>query len=217
MKKITQIMLVEDHAAYREVIARILKREASMELSSEFSSAEFALRELENSKDKKKPDLILLDLNLSGMSGLEAIPWFKQYSPDSKIIILTQSDASADILKAIQAGAAGYLLKSSRADQISEGLRTVLDGGAVLDTKLAHFILDTMKSKLPKETLPIALSEREMEILKLIADGMAKKVIAAELGIRETTIIYHTKHIYQKLDAVNAPAAISKAYRAGIL
>lgn len=217
MKQITQIMLVEDHAAYREVIARILKRDASMELSSEFSSAEFALRELENSKAKKKPDLILLDLNLSGMSGLEAIPWFKQYSPDSKIIILTQSDASADILQAIQTGASGYLLKSSRADQISEGIRTVLDGGAVLDTKLAHFILDTMKSKLPQKTLPNALSEREMEILTLIADGMAKKEIAAQLGIRESTIVYHTKHIYQKLDAVNAPAAISKAYRAGIL
>ncbi len=144
-----QIMLVEDHAGYRESINRILKREKSMELCSEFSSAEFALRELENPKVKKKPDLILLDLNLPGMSGLEAIPWFKQYAPDLKIIILTQSDTEADILQAIKSGASGYLLKSSRAAQISDGIRTVMDGGAVLDTNLARFILDTMKSKLP--------------------------------------------------------------------
>ena len=217
MKQPAQIMLVEDHAGYREVIARILKREQSMELSGEYNSAEFALRALGNLRGKKTPDLILLDLNLPGMSGLEAISWFKREAPDSKIIILTQSETEADILQAIQSGAAGYLLKSSRADQVSEGIQLVLDGGAVLDPGLASFILDTIKNKLPTKKIERALSDREMEILTLTADGMAKKEIAEQLGISTYTVVYHTKHIYEKLGVTNAPAAVGEAYRAGIL
>jgi two-component system nitrate/nitrite response regulator NarL len=217
MKQPAQIMLVEDHAGYREVIARILKREQSMELSGEYNSAEFALRALGNLRGKKTPDLILLDLNLPGMSGLEAISWFKREAPDSKIIILTQSETEADILQAIESGAAGYLLKSSRADQVSEGIQLVLDGGAVLDPGLASFILDTIKNKLPTKKIERALSDREMEILTLTADGMAKKEIAEQLGISTYTVVYHTKHIYEKLGVTNAPAAVGEAYRAGIL
>ena len=217
MKQPAQIMLVEDHAGYREVIARILKRAQSMELSGEYNSAEFALRALGNLRGKKTPDLILLDLNLPGMSGLEAISWFKREAPDSKIIILTQSETEADILQAIQSGAAGYLLKSSRADQVSEGIQLVLDGGAVLDPGLASFILDTIKNKLPTKKIERALSDREMEILTLTADGMAKKEIAEQLGISTYTVVYHTKHIYEKLGVTNAPAAVGEAYRAGIL
>ena len=217
MNNPVRIMLVEDQAAYREVISLALKREASVELTSQFGTAEFALRALQHPKKQVAPDLILLDLNLPGMSGLEAIPWIKEYAPDTKIIILTQSDAEADVLQAIQAGASGYLLKSASPAQITDSIQTVMDGGAPLDAGVASFILDTLQSKLPKTQPKAALSERELEILSLLANGHVKKEIATQLGISPYTVVYHVKHIYEKLEAVNAPAAISKAYQHGIL
>jgi DNA-binding NarL/FixJ family response regulator len=210
-------MLVEDHAGYREVITRALKREATIELISQFSTAEFALRTLEHSKGDDLPDIVLLDLNLPKMSGLEAIPWIKDYSPDSKILIITQSDMEADVLKAIQSGASGYLLKSSTAKQVVEGIQMVMNGGAPLDAGVARFILDTLKSKLPKDKPKADLSNRELEVLTLLAEGLARKEIAERLGISTYTIIYHIKHIFQKLEAINTPAAVSNAYKSGIL
>jgi DNA-binding NarL/FixJ family response regulator len=159
----------------------------------------------------------LLDLNLPRMSGLEAIPWFKKYAPEIKIIVLTQSDAEADILQAIQSGASGYLLKSSRPNQIIESIKTVMNGGASLDANVARFVLDTLKNKLPKEQPTTSLSKRELEVISLLADGLARKEIADQLKISKNTVIYHIKHIFVKLEAINTPAAISKAYRAGIL
>jgi DNA-binding NarL/FixJ family response regulator len=217
MNNPVRIMLVEDQAAYREVISLSLKREASVELTSQFGTAEFALRALQYPKKQVAPDLILLDLNLPGMSGLEAIPWIRKYSPDTKIIILTQSDAEADVLQAIQAGASGYLLKSASPAQITDSIQTVMDGGAPLDAGVASFILDTLQSKLPKTKPKAALSVRELEILSLLANGHVKKEIATQLAISPYTVVYHVKHIYEKLEAVNAPAAISKAYQHGIL
>lgn len=212
-----RIMLVEDQAAYREVISLALKRETTMELTRQFGTAEFALRALQHPKEQDAPDLILLDLNLPGMSGIEAIPWINQYAPDTKIIILTQSDAEADVLQAIRAGVSGYLLKSASPAQITDSIRTVMDGGAPLDAGVAGFILDTLQGKLPKTEPEAALSERELEILTLLANGLSKKEIANQLGISAYTVVYHVKHIYEKLEAVNAPAAISKAYEHGIL
>ena len=217
MNRPIRIMLVEDHAGYREVLTRALKREDTMETVSQFGTAEFALRDLDKSSTKNSPDLVLLDLNLPRMSGLEAIPWFKKYAPEIKIIVITQSDAEADILQAIQSGASGYLLKSSRPNQIIESIKTVMNGGASLDANVARFVLDTLKNKLPKEQPTTSLSKRELEVLSLLADGLARKEIADQLKISKNTVIYHIKHIFVKLEAINTPAAISKAYRAGIL
>ena len=163
------------------------------------------------------PDLILLDLRLPGMDGLESLPWFQKAQPKAKIVILTQSNAESDVLKAIQLGAAGYLLKSSTADQLIDGIRSVIQGGATLDASIARFILDALQTTLPEEALEALLSKRQMEILALHADGLLKKEIADQLKISYSTVNTHVEHIYQKLGAANAPAAISKAYKKGIL
>ena len=212
-----RIMLVEDQAAYREVITLALKRDQSIELISQYGTAEFALRQIQSPTAKDVPDIVLLDLNLPGMGGLEAIPWFKKYSPNTKIIILTQSEAEADVLQAIRSGASGYLLKSSSPNQIKESIMMVMNGGASLDDRLARFILDTFVDKLPAENPNPALSPRELEILSLLADGLARKEISDQLKISKHTVITHIKHIFDKLEAINTPAAISKAYRFGIL
>jgi DNA-binding NarL/FixJ family response regulator len=211
------IMLVEDHVGYREVVDHAISLESAFELISQFGTAEIALRSLQKKGTSSTPDLVLLDLNLPGMSGLEAIPWIKDYAPKTEIIVLTQSDQESDVLNAIAQGASGYLLKSATVNQIKDAIHTVMDGGASLDPRVARFILDRMKARPVKEKPERALSERELEILTLLAEGLVKKMIADKLEISVTTVAYHVKHIYEKLNVMNAPAAINKAHRMGLL
>jgi DNA-binding NarL/FixJ family response regulator len=161
--------------------------------------------------------VILLDLRLPGRSGLESIPGILDCLPDVKIIILTQSDKEEDVLRAISLGASGYLLKSAKVDEITDGIRAVMRGGAPIENQVARFLLKSLKSYLPKEDIEKALSERELEILTLLGEGLVKKEIASRLAIGYTTVDTHVSHIYQKLDVRNAPEAISKAFRLGLL
>ena len=217
MSKNIKIILVEDNENYRNVIIRALQFDPDMELVSQFGTAEIALRSLQERSKSDEPDVILLDLNLPGMSGLEALPWFEKYAPTARIIILTQSNKEADVLSAISQGAAGYLLKSARAKQIMEGIHTVMSGGASLDPAVASFILKTMRKKLVVSALENTLSPREQEIITLLAKGLEKKEIGEQLHISSNTVSYHVKNIYEKLDVPNARAAIGKAYSTGIL
>ena len=210
------IMLVEDHVGYREVVDHAISLEPSFELISQFGTAEIALRSLQTPDTTAYPDIVLLDLNLPGMSGLESIPWIKEYSPKTEIIVLTQSDNEYDVLNAITQGASGYLLKSATVSQIKDAINTVKDGGASLDPSVARFILESMKSRPVKQKPEKALSDRELEIITLLAEGYVKKIIADKLHISVTTVAYHVKHIYEKLNVMNAPAAINKAHRMGL-
>jgi DNA-binding NarL/FixJ family response regulator len=218
MSKKINVMLVEDHIGFRTILIRALKHAEEIEHISPFSTAEIAMRTLENMSPRERPHILLLDLNLPGMSGLESIRWFKEYSPKLKIIILTQSSNEEDILEAIAHGASGYLLKSATVAQIVEAIETVVSGGASLNPKVAKFILKTVNEASPKKS-PIKkdLSERELEILTLIAQGHARKEISMQLKITVNTVSYHVDHIYEKLNVVNAPAAVSAAYQKGIL
>ena len=212
-----RVMLVEDHPEYREAIELALKKDPALELISQFGTAERALRSLEDSDTHQEPNVILLDLNLPGMNGLDALPLFSAALPDVKIIILTQSDRESDVLKAITLGAAGYLLKSATLKQITAGIRSVHTGGASLDAKVAQFILETLKTKLPKGQRNQVLTDREMDVLALLAEGLVKKEIAERLSISNTTVVVtHVSHIYAKLNVSNAPSAVNKAYRLGI-
>jgi DNA-binding NarL/FixJ family response regulator len=217
MKNQINVMLVEDHPEYRETLEFVLGKEKDIHLVSQFGNAELALRSLQEEAENQTPDIILLDLNLPNMSGLDAMPWFSKYAPDAKIIILSQSDHEADVLRAVQQGAAGYLLKSSTMDEITQGIHTVHDGGATLEPGLARLILSTLQPKLPKTTGGSKLTPRELEILTLVGDGLSQKQIAHQLDISTYTVTDHLKHIYEKLQVANAPQAISKAYKDGLL
>jgi DNA-binding NarL/FixJ family response regulator len=218
MKPLIKILIIEDHLGYRQVLERAINRQPELRLIKQFGTAEIALRFLNTVTFDEYPDVILLDLNLPGMSGLDTIPWLRKYVGKSKIIVLTQSDNKADILGAISLGAAGYLLKSATVNQITEGIKTVVDGGASLDSGVARFILRTLRNHATQasEELGKSLSEREQEILQLLAEGLVKKQIADKLEISITTVAYHVKHIYEKLNVQNAPAAVAKAFRMGI-
>lgn len=216
MKKPIQVMLIEDNAAYRKAIGRSLSFEPDFELADQFGTAEIALRSLQDLSRTQAPDVILLDLNLPGMSGLETIPWIKKYVPSTEILVLTQSDKDADALAAISAGASGYLLKSSSLDQLLDGIKTVADGGSILDTGVARFLLNTLQKKQPEPIAENTLTARELEVLTLIGEGLVKKEVADRLGISPKTVSIHTTHIYEKLNVSNAPAAITKAYKIGL-
>lgn len=217
MNRKIRIMMVEDHPEYREIVELALSKESNMEMTSQFGTTERALRSLRDREAREEPDIILLDLHLPGLGGLEAIPHFSTELPGAKIIILTQSNREEDVLKAIMLGASGYLLKSSTVKQLAEGIRTVMEGGASLDAKLAKFVLKTLKTKLPTSEIEHLLSKREVEVLTMLAEGRVKKEIAERLHISLTTVVSHVGHIYEKLNAPNAPAAIAKAFQLGIL
>jgi DNA-binding NarL/FixJ family response regulator len=130
--------------------------------------------------------------------------------------VLTQSDREADVLRATALGAAGYLLKSSTVSQIKEGIRTVVAGGASLDPTVARFLMNNLQARLPKAKLEGTLTDRELEILALLAEGLVKKEIGDRLGISYPTVDSHVQHIYEKLNVHNAPAAVNIAHRLGI-
>ena len=163
------------------------------------------------------PDIILLDLNLAGISGLDAIELFLQAAPAIKIIVLTQSDAETDIKAAIKRGVHGYLLKSSTAAEIVEGIQTVAHGGASIDGNVAAHVLSMVRDKAKPTKSDVSLSAREKEILLLLSHGMVKKQIAEEIGLSYGTVATYTRRLYEKLDVQNGAAAVDMAYRLGIL
>ncbi|MDF7823627.1 response regulator transcription factor [Pontiellaceae bacterium B12227] len=214
MKPEIQIILIEDSPDYRETLALTINMESDMEVADTFGASEVALRNLQNGP---KPDLILLDLGLPGMSGLDAIPWLQQYCPDTKIIALTQSNKEADVLRAIALGINGYLLKSSTVKQIKDGIRSVMEGGTLMDSEVAGYIVNMVKTKPAAVKIEEPLTTRELEVLVLVSEGLQKKDVGEKLDISYATVATHIRHIYEKLQVENAPAAITKAFKAGIL
>lgn len=213
MKDPINIMLVEDSAAFRKVISRTLGSEPGFNLIRQFGTAEIALRSLKKAPDHATSDLVLLDLNLPGISGLEALSWIREYVPNTKIIILTQSNQEADIVQAISQGASGYLLKSNTLDQLTAGIRNVMNGGASLDPTVAKFLTDKMKQDHSAASQENPLSPREMEVLLFISEGLQKKEIGERLNISPRTVAAHVEKIYDKLKVHNAPSAVNKAHQ----
>ena len=217
MNQVMRVTLIEDNSDYRTAVQLALEDFADLDLISQFGTSEIAVRTLKESNEEKLPDIILLDLRLPGMDGLDSIPILRSHAPDAKIIVLTQSNQEKDVLRAISLGASGYLLKSATVDELTAGIRTVANGGAALESGVAKLILDSLQTRLPSENDESLLSKREIEILNLLADGKVKKQIAKELGIGYSTVDTHVGRIYSKLNVNNAPSAINKAHQMRIL
>jgi DNA-binding NarL/FixJ family response regulator len=216
MKK-TTIMLVEDNPDYRQAVSLALEDEPWIEDLRIFGAAEVALRALQEDDKQPAPDIILLDISLPGLSGVETIEPFQTHCPGVKVIMLTQSSQKADVIEAVRRGAAGYLLKSSSMDELVEGIQSVMEGGAPLAPGVMLHVMSAIREKPSQATHDHDLSKRELEVLRLTSEGMLKKQIADELQISENTVRTYTKNIYQKLGVNNSAAAIDKAHRAGVL
>lgn len=218
MREPINIMIVEDHLDYRETLIDVLQQVAQINHILAFSTAEIALRKLETLPSDQVPHLLLLDLKLPGMSGLQSIRWFKRSVPNLQIIILTQSSAEEEFLMAMAQDASGYLLKSSTISQITTAIESVQNGGVSIDPQVATYLVNQLNQVTThRASIEKPLSQRELQILTLLANGKPRKEIASHLKISLNTVAYHVDHIYQKLRVENAPAAIAQGFRCGLL
>lgn len=215
--KTTRILIVEDSPEYQEVIAFGLNEEPDLEIAGRFITADSALRKLKQLSAEELPDLILLDLNLPGISGQQAIPQFLNYAPQAKIIVLTESNKEEDVIASLSSGAIGYLLKESSLEKIIEGIHIAMNGGASIDPLMAQYLLKQHRLNTPQTTKQSLLSPRELEVIILVAEGIPQKQIADKLEISQKTVDYHISRLYKKLNVHNAPGAVAKAYERGIL
>jgi DNA-binding NarL/FixJ family response regulator len=204
-----QIWLVEDNATFRRTIIRVLESQPDFSCPEGYAKSEQALAALDRGL---KPEIILLDVGLPGMSGLDALPLLRAKAPDAKILILTVFDDDDKIFRAICAGAAGYLLKTSPPEEICSAIREVLDGGAPMNSRIAARVL-AMFSKFGQPSKDYHLTERETEILELMTEGRLKKEIADQLGLSVHTVDSHLRKIYVKLEVNTRSEAVAKALK----
>ena len=207
------LWVVEDNDAYRDTIAALVDSTEGMHCIHAFQSCEKALKALE---DDFAPEIILMDIGLPGISGIEGLRRIKAISPSTGLIMLTVIDDEKQIFEAICSGASGYLLKSAPPHEIIGAVRQVLGGGAPMDARIARKVLD-MFSRLSVPMGEYGLTGREKEILRLMVDGFTAKGIAERLFLSLRTIDTHVKNIYMKLHVHSRSAAVAKAFRERLL
>lgn len=199
------IWVVEDHAEFRNTVMRVLALERDFKAEA-FASCEAALTRL---KQGETVHVMLLDIGLPGMSGLEGITRFKSLSPATQIIMLTAFDDPPKVRQAVRSGASGYLLKTSAAREISARIREALQGGAPLDARIARQVLDMLGGG-PEENR-YGLAPRERQVLEGLIKGKTIKEIANDLQVSYYTVDTYLRRLYQKLDVQNRSSAVSKA------
>lgn len=211
MKAPVRILIIEDNQNYLNSLKQTLKLLDGVEFADGYNSFEaFQLASPE------APDLILLDINLPGSSGLEALPKIKQMMPATEIIMLTHNDDYTNVLESIRKGASGYILKGGSIKDIHQTILDVSDGAAIIDPRLSRIVLTTLAgSSAPSPTKENPLSKRESAVLKAMADGLTKKEVAESLNLSYHTVDLYTRNIYNKLKAPNIAAAIATAIRKG--
>ena len=208
-ESVITVWLVEDNETFRNTVARALARVPMLECAHCFASAEEAIEALESGG---VANVILLDFQMPGINGVEAIKRIKAISPSTRIVMLTVVDSHDKIFNAICAGASGYLLKTSPAQKIVEAIHEVQTGGAPMTPQVARSVLD-MFSRLPAPGQDYRLTEREQRILELMVDGLIKKEIADRLTLSYHTVDSHFRNIYTKLHVHTRTGAVAKALK----
>lgn len=203
------VWLVEDNETFRNTVARALLRVPTIDCAQRFPNAEDALDALQAGG---MPNVILLDIELPGINGVEAVKRIKSLSPATKIIMFTVVDSDDKIFNAICAGASGYLLKTSAAQKITEAIHEVHGGGAPMTPKVARSVLD-MFARIPQPVEDYGLTDREREILELTVSGLIKKEIADKLSLSYHTVDTHLRNIYTKLHVHTRGGAVAKALK----
>jgi DNA-binding NarL/FixJ family response regulator len=210
----TDVIIIEDNELLRDSLMEAINKSSSINCSNAFGSGEAALEFIESAE--LVPDIILLDIGLPGMSGIELIPELKKLSPSSKIIIITIHDDDENVFNAICAGASGYLLKDLSSDSIANSISEVMNGGAPMNSHIAKKVLNMFRDQNIKSE-GYDLSDREKEILALLVDGLSKKQIADNIFLSHHTVDSHIRNIYAKLEVHSRSSAISKAIKEKLL
>lgn len=203
-----KVAIIEDHKEYRESIYYILQSTEGYSCVGKYESVEDALMEL------KEPEVILLDIKLPGMSGIEGIKKLKSKFSNVRIIMLTVFEDDINILQSIISGADGYLLKKSSPITLLNGIKDVYNGGSVLTPSVAKQIMTLFKNYIPQSDKEIEnLSSREVQILSMIVDGLNNNEIAEKLFISIETVRNHIRHIYEKLNVHSKSQAVVMAIK----
>lgn len=210
----TDVIIIEDNELLRDSLMEAINKSSSINCSNAFGSGEAALEFIES--EELVPDIILLDIGLPGMSGIELIPELKKLSPSSKIIIITIHDDDENVFNAICAGASGYLLKDLSSNGIVNSISEVMNGGAPMNSHIAKKVLNMFRDQNVKSS-GYSLSDREKEILALLVDGLSKKQIAENIFLSHHTVDSHIRNIYAKLEVHSRSSAISKAIKEKLL
>lgn len=211
-----RILLADDHALFRDGVASLLRawgHDVVGQASNGIEAVELAAR--------LEPDLVLMDIRMPGGSGLEATARIKASQPGTSIVILTVSEDEDDLFSAIKAGAQGYLLKNLEATQFRTMIEAVGRGEAAISPATAARIIEEFlrRDRVPERPLadPDRLTERELDVLRLVTAGLRNKEIATGLGISENTAKYHLKNILQKLHAQSRTELATRAIRDGLV
>jgi DNA-binding NarL/FixJ family response regulator len=199
------VLVVDDHPILREGVAAVLQRQDDIRLAGE---AENGVQAVERFRELR-PDVILMDLQMPGQTGLDAIRVIRAEAPDARIVVFTTYDGDAQAFQAMKAGATAYLLKSSLRKELVETIRDVHAGRRRMSPEIAE--------KVAVHSIDERLSDREIDILRLVSEGQANKQIARGLSISEETVKAHLKSIFGKLDVADRTHAVTVAVRRGII
>lgn len=208
MKETIRVLIADDHSVVRFGLKEMLDEEPGLEFAGEATNGAEAV----DLADWRKPDVILMDLRMPELDGATAIARIKARNPKIQAIVLTTYESDADITKAIQSGAIGYMLKDAPREELLQAIHNAAEGKPLLAPTVTARLMDRMRE--PAEE---ALTAREIEILDLVAEGARNKEIAKELWVTEITIKTHMTHIFEKLSVTDRTAAVTVALRRGIL
>jgi len=213
-----RVLVVDDHVLFRRGLQMVLAQEPDIDLIGEAGDGAEAVSQAAD----LLPDVVLLDIRMPKRSGIEACAGIKEVVPSSRILMLTISDEEADLYDAIKAGASGYLLKEISTDEVSAAIRAVAGGQSLISpsmaSKLLHEFASMIKTRDEREQVPAPrLTDREMEVLRLVARGMNNREIAKELYISENTVKNHIRNILEKLQLHSRMEAVVYAVREKIL
>jgi len=209
-----RLLVADDHPVVRDGLVAMLSTQPDLVVVGEAATGAEAVERAA----ALAPDVILLDLEMPGMDGVEALRQIRAARPDAPVIVFTAFDTDERIMSAVRAGAQGYLLKGAPRDELFKAIRVVSEGGSLLQPVVASKLLQHMSQQTTeRETSADSLTEREMEVLKLLAQGKTNKEIAAALVISERTVKFHVGSILSKLGAGNRTEAVTLAAQRGLV
>ncbi len=200
------ISIVEDSDKFRETLARVLNRADGFKCISHYPNAEDALKAL----PQDKPNVVLMDINLPGMNGVECVRQLKQVAPEIQVMMLTVYEDTENIFNALAAGATGYMLKRTPRDELLEAIREVNRGGSPMTTHIARKVVQSFQRAAPAASATETLSPSEQEVLDCLAQGFLYKEIAEKLNISYETVHTYIRRIYEKLQVRTRTEAVAK-------
>jgi DNA-binding NarL/FixJ family response regulator len=203
------VSIVEDNDQLRNTLARVLNRSDGFTCVSHYGTAEDALKNL----PAARPDVVLMDINLPGINGVECVRQLKQALPDTQVIMLTVYEDTDNIFAALAAGAAGYLLKRTKTPELLQAIREVRSGGSPMTTHIARKVTQSFQKAGPSPQPTENLSQREQEVLDCLSQGFLYKEIAEKLGISYETVHTYIRRIYEKLQVRTRTEAVAKFLR----